>query len=282
MRWRQGRRSRNVEDRRGSRVSRGLPIGGGGLLLILLVAWAMGADPGQLLMLMAEGGGAAAPAADAPRSAAEEEAADFVSAVLASTEDVWAARFQEAGSRYRPATLVLYTDTVRSACGFGSAATGPFYCPGDEKIYLDLSFLAELRRLGAPGDFAFAYVIAHEVGHHVQKITGIEPEVRAAQRAAAAEGANALSVSMELQADCFSGLWAHHADRAGAILEEGDIEEGLAAAAAVGDDRLQRSAGREVQPETFTHGSSEQRMRWLRVGLSRGEFAACDTFGDRR
>jgi predicted metalloprotease len=249
---------------------------------MVLVAWLMGADPTQLLnMLVNEGGGpagAAGPSESTPRSAAEEEAAHFVSVVLASTEDAWTRLFRASGSEYRPATLVLYTDSVRSACGFGSAASGPFYCPGDEKIYLDLGFLSELRRLGAPGDFAFAYVIAHEVGHHVQKITGIEPRVRQRQQSASRNEANELSVLMELQADCFSGLWAHHADRAEAILEEGDVQEGLAAAAAIGDDRLQRSAGGEVHPETFTHGTSQQRSSWFRTGLTRGNVDACDTF----
>lgn len=281
MRWRHGRRSGNLEDRRGIRS--GGAIGGGAILVVVLIAWLMGADPAQLLSLLTSGdgtpGGASGPADTAPRSAAEEEVADFVSVVLASTEDAWAELFRASGSQYRPATLVLYTDSVRSACGFGSAASGPFYCPGDEKVYLDLGFLAELRQLGAPGDFAFAYVIAHEVGHHVQNITGIEPQVRQQQQSASREQANALSVLMELQADCFSGLWAHHADRTDVVLEEGDVQEGLAAAAAVGDDRLQRSAGREVHPETFTHGTSAQRSSWFRTGLTRGDIGACDTFG---
>lgn len=284
MRWRQGRRSRNVEDRRGRRVARALPIGGAGILVLLVVAWLGGADPIQLLGILAEQGAATSAdrAAPAERSAAEAEVADFVSSVLASTEDTWAAVFRASGESYRPATLVLYTDAVESACGFSTAATGPFYCPGDEKIYLDLSFLSELRQMGAPGDFAFAYVIAHEVGHHIQKITGIEPRVRSAQRSASRSEANALSVRMELQADCLAGLWAHHADRRTDIVEEGDIGEGLAAAAAVGDDRLQRSAGQRTQPESFTHGTSEQRMRWFRIGLEQGDFGTCDTFADSR
>jgi predicted metalloprotease len=265
------------------RVRRGPVLGGGMGLLLILIVLLLGGDPTQILMLMAEGG-ATSPAGgtpSSPPSAAENEAADFVGVVLGSTEDAWGQIFTAAGQSYPPPTLVLYRDAVQSACGFNSAATGPFYCPGDRQIYIDLGFIDELRRLGAPGDFAFAYVVAHEVGHHIQRVTGIEPEVREAQRAAGQAESNRLSVLMELQADCYAGIWANHADRAG-LLETGDIDEGLAAAAAVGDDRLQRQAGRAVQPESFTHGTSAQRMEWFSRGLREASVAACDTFGQRR
>lgn len=282
MRWKQGRRSRNIDDRRGARIRRGPVLGGGMGLLLILVVLLLGGDPSQILMLMADGGGVPSPGggASAPPSAADDEAADFVRVVLGSTEDSWGEIFAAAGQNYPPPTLVLYRDAVQSACGFNSAATGPFYCPGDRQIYIDLSFIDELRRLGAPGDFAFAYVVAHEVGHHIQRITGIEPQVREAQRATSEAEANRLSVLMELQADCYAGIWARHADRAG-LLETGDIDEGLAAAAAVGDDRLQRQAGRAVQPESFTHGTSAQRMEWFSRGLRDASVAGCDTFGQR-
>ena len=214
-----------------------------------------------------------------PGNRPDDEAADFASVILASTEDVWSTIFQNAGYQYREPTLVLYDDAVQSACGFNSAATGPFYCPGDQQLYLDLSFLRELQRLGAPGDFAFAYVIAHEVGHHIQTITGLEQQVRQQMARSGEAQRNQLSVRMELQADCYAGVWAHYADRQAGMLEAGDLEEGLRAAAAIGDDRLQRQAGRRVQPETFTHGSSEQRVRWFRTGYQTGDEDACDTFG---
>ncbi len=249
-------------------------------LLLIVVVLLMGGDPTQILMLLADGGAQPADAgrAAAPPTAADNEAADFVSVVLGTTEDAWGQVFSSAGQTYPPPTLVLYRDAVQSACGFNSAATGPFYCPGDQQIYIDLGFIDELRRLGAPGDFAFAYVIAHEVGHHIQRITGIEPQVRDAQRSVGELESNRLSVLMELQADCYAGLWANHAERAG-LLETGDIDEGLAAAAAVGDDRLQRQAGRAVQPESFTHGTSAQRMEWFTRGLRDASVARCDTFG---
>jgi predicted metalloprotease len=252
-------------------------LGGGGLL-ILIVLWFLGADPMQLLMLA--GGGAGAPPTGGSASGPPPEddtSAQFVSAVLADTEDTWKALFGAGGSTYPEPQLVLYTDSVRSACGFNSAATGPFYCPGDRKIYLDLGFLRELERLGAPGDFAFAYVVAHEVGHHVQNVTGTEQQVRQRQARSSQQDANALSVLMELQADCYAGLWAHHAERTRDVLEAGDLEEGLRAAAAIGDDRLQKNAGQRVQPESFTHGSSEQRVRWFRAGFESGSVSACDT-----
>jgi hypothetical protein len=214
----------------------------------------------------------------APRPAGTDEAADFVSVILADTEDTWGAVFASAGRSYQPPKLMLYTDMVESACGLNSAATGPFYCPGDQKVYLDLSFLGELQRLGVSGDFAVAYVIAHEIGHHVQNLIGTAQQVRQLQGRVSQADANALSVLMELQADCLAGVWAHHAQAQRNLLEEGDIEEGLNAAAAIGDDRLLRMAGRRVSPDAFTHGSSQQRVQWFRTGLQTGKFDACNTF----
>jgi predicted metalloprotease len=261
------------------RVARGATIGGGTALLLVVISLLLGQDPTAVLEIV----GGTSPAARAPAPAApppgEDVATDFVAAVLGDTEDTWGPIFSSSGRQYRPPTLVLYTDAVQSACGFNSAATGPFYCPADGKVYLDLGFLRELQRLGAPGDFAFAYVIAHEVGHHIQAILGIERQVRDMQMRAGQRDANALSVRMELQADCFAGVWAHHAEARRDLLEAGDLEEGLRAAAAVGDDRLQSMAGQRIQPESFTHGSSEQRMRWFRIGFDSGDMQRCDTFG---
>lgn len=275
MRWRSLRRSSNVDDRR-RRVGlpRGAGIGGGAAVIILLIVLLLGGDPSTLLNLSEGAGGAGTTTA----SPADDEESAFASAVLASTEDVWSAVFAEAGARYRPPVLVLYTDAVQSACGFGSATSGPFYCPGDAKVYLDLGFFRELARLGAPGDFAAAYVIGHEVGHHVQLLMGTSDRVRSLQDRGSAAEANALSVRLELQADCYAGVWAHHAGREQAILEPGDVEEGLAAAAAIGDDRLQRQAGGRIQPEAFTHGTSLQRAQWLRAGIEHGSLDACNTF----
>lgn len=281
MRWQGGRRSSNVEDRRGRRaVPGGVRLGGGGLLLLALVMWLLGADPAQLLMLVGEGAlqPSTGPGPGTP-TVADDPAAEFVEVILADTEDTWGALFAAAGARYPQPRLVLYTDAVQSACGFGTAATGPFYCPGDSQVYLDLGFLRELEQLGAPGDFAFAYVIAHEVGHHVQNVLGAERQVRRLQQGASERERNALSVLMELQADCYAGIWGNHAGGSSGMLEDGDVEEGLRAAAAIGDDRLQRMAGRGVQPESFTHGSSEERVQWLRRGLLDGSPDACDTFG---
>ena len=313
MRWSRGRRSANVEDRRGfgTRVATrmpaglrfprggvrfpgGIPRGGGGigraglgggigLVVLVLAMLFFGLDPGILFQDAPMGGGSPGTyevvPQDAPRSAAEEELAEFVSVVLADTEDTWDDLFGRMGGTYADPTLVLFTGAVESACGLGQAASGPFYCPGDDKVYLDLSFFDELRsRFGAPGDFARAYVVAHEVGHHVQNLLGISGEVQAARRNAASEGeANALSVRLELQADCLAGVWAHYAETRG-LLEAGDVEEGLAAASAVGDDRLQRRAQGQVVPESFTHGTSEQRARWFVLGLDAGDVEACDTF----
>jgi predicted metalloprotease len=287
MRWRDGRRSQNVEDRRGGRSGLGgggLRLGGGGILLLLVGAWLLGVNPLQVLSLLVGGGSetmslpdpsAAAPAA----GAVKDEGADFVSVVLADTEDTWSLLFEQAGSRYQPARLVLFSQLVRSACGTAQSAMGPFYCPLDQAVYIDLDFYRELRdRFGAPGDFAQAYVIAHEVGHHVQTLLGTSEQVRAAQQRAGEAQANQLSVRLELQADCYAGVWAHHAHRARQVLEAGDVEEGLGAAAAIGDDRLQQQTQGQVVPESFTHGSSRQRVEWFSRGLETGSLERCDTF----
>ncbi len=281
MRWRDKRRSTNVEDRRGRRpaMGGGLKIGGGMGLVVVLAVLLMGGDPSQILRLLS--GGAQGPASPAPAGPPPgDEAGEFMAVVLGSTEDVWSAIFQDAGARYAPPTLVLFDQAVQSACGFNTAATGPFYCPGDRRVYLDTSFFRELAGMGGAGDFAAAYVVGHEVGHHVQTLAGTSNRVRQLQSGARSQAeSNRLQVLMELQADCYAGVWAHHANRTQRMLEPGDVEEGLAAAAAIGDDRLLRRAGREVSPESFTHGSSEQRQAWLTRGLQSGDVDACDTFG---
>ena len=280
MRWERGRRSDNIEDRRGMRVSgRGLAGGGIGAIVLALVAMYFGVDPSVVL----NQAGNLAPTQteqQAPTFSPEEEKLkEFMSVVLADTEDVWGTLFRDSGQQYVPPKLVLFSGAVQSACGFAEAAMGPFYCPGDQKLYLDMSFFNELaQRHDAPGDFAQAYVVAHEVGHHVQTLLGVSKQVQAArQRASETEG-NALQVRMELQADCFAGVWTHHANKARQILEPGDTEEALAAAAGVGDDRLQKQARGVVVPESFTHGSSAQRMRWFSRGMQTGDPGRCDTF----
>jgi predicted metalloprotease len=277
MRWEAGRRSDNVEDRRGRRVTRGVAGGGIGALILVVVALLFGVDPRLLLQGVPAGGGETVePYQPTPE---EERLADFVRVVLGDTEDTWTALFQGAGGTYELPVLVLFSGAVRSACGYADAAVGPFYCPGDRKLYIDLSFYQEMQtRFGAPGDFAQAYVIAHEVGHHVQTLIGVADEVNAARGRVSQEDANALSVRQELQADCFAGVWAHHAQRVRNVLEQGDLEEALTAAAAIGDDRLQRQSQGYVVPETFTHGTSEQRVRWFREGFRTGDTARCDTF----
>ena len=287
VKWRGRQGSRNIEDRRG------VAAGAGGAGLAMLVARlilsrfgiggvvvlvggffllsALGLNPMALLQ------GPAAPSAS--RGPADDEASQFVSVMLAETETVWGEIFAASGATYPAPTLVLFSGEVNSACGYASAAAGPFYCPGDRKVYLDTSFFAELsQRFGAPGDFAAAYVIAHEVGHHVQTVTGVSADVRSRQARAGEAERNALQVRMELQADCYAGVWARSADRLSGILDAGDIEEGLAAAAAIGDDTLQRNAGRRVTPESFTHGSSAQRARWFSRGYETGDPSQCDTF----
>jgi predicted metalloprotease len=290
MRWGSGRRSDNIEDRRGRSAGGGLKIGGGIGLLVLLGSVFLGKDLSGIAALLETltgqtsvqtGDGPLGPAS-ANRGASENELADFVSVILADTEDTWAALFQQEGKRYVPPKLVLFTDSVQSACGLNSAAVGPFYCPPDQKVYIDLSFYQELKnKLGAPGDFAQAYVIAHEIGHHVQTLLGVSERTRAAKSAAGQNERNQLSVKQELQADCLAGVWGHHADKQRQMLEQGDLEEAIIAAAAIGDDQLQKQAGGAVSPESWTHGSSAQRVKWFRVGMRDGKVAACDTFAGR-
>jgi len=285
MRWERGRRSDNIEDRRGMRVGgRGLAGGGISAIVLALVALYFGVDPSIVLNQAGGLGEPAQQSAPAPTSPEEARLKDFMSVVLADTEDVWATLFQQNGRSYEQPKLVLFSGAVQSACGHASAAMGPFYCPGDHKLYLDMTFFNDLaNRHDAPGDFAQAYVVAHEVGHHVQTLLGISDRVRAAQsRAAGSAEGNAMQVRMELQADCFAGVWAYHANRERQVLEPGDVEEALAAAAGVGDDRLQQQARGYVVPESFTHGSSEQRIRWINRGMQSGDPAHCDTFNTAR
>ena len=280
MDWESGRRSSNIEDRRG--ISPGVAVGGGlGTVILVLAALFFGIDPGVILQ-RDDSGYSASPTVEqrpAPSSPVQDQLKDFVSVVLADTEDTWRELFRRMNREYRDPILVLYSGSVRSACGLGSAATGPFYCPSDQKLYLDLSFFRELQnRFRAPGDFAQAYVIAHEVGHHVQTLLGITQKAQSLRSGTGPREANALSVRQELQADCFAGVWAHHADRSRKILESGDVEEALNAAAAIGDDRIQRETRGTVVPDAFTHGTSAQRVRWFKTGLSSGQVRQCDTF----
>jgi hypothetical protein len=278
MRWEHGRRSDNIEDRRGMRVGKAGGVGIGAIVLALVVMY-FGGDPSVVLNQAGNLAPTQSEQSTATFSPGEEKLKDFMSVVLADTEDVWSELLRQSGQAYPQPTLVLFSGEVQSACGFAEAAMGPFYCPGDQKLYLDMSFFNDLaQRLGAPGDFAQAYVVAHEVGHHVQTLLGISEQVHAARSRASATEGNALQVRMELQADCFSGVWAYHANRQRQILEPGDAEEALAAAAGVGDDRLQKQARGYVVPDSFTHGSSEQRMRWFKRGLQTGDPEQCDTF----
>lgn len=308
MRWRGRRQSSNIEDRRGRRsagggfgglggmgrgmggrtvrLPRGRAVGGGGLgigtiVILLIVAWALGINPLSFL----GGGGTSTQfgpqvGTDAGQSGApSDEGGQFVATVLADTEDTWNAIFSSAGESYREPTLVLFSGSTSSACGFASAATGPFYCPADQKVYIDLAFYDELRsRFEAPGDFAEAYVIAHEIGHHVQNLLGILPKVNAERQRVGERESNQLSIMVELQADCFAGIWAYASERLG-VVEDGDIDEALNAAAAVGDDAIQRRTQGYVVPESFNHGTSEQRARWFRRGYQTGSIDSCDTFG---
>lgn len=287
MRWRDERRSDNIEDRRQA-LPTGVAVGGGvGTLILVLVAMFLGADPRQVLNLLQANQRAAAPpgagagqgAPARPLNPAEEERKDFVAAILGDTEDVWSEIFRKMGKHYQEPKLVLFTGRVESACGSANSAVGPFYCPGDEKVYLDLGFFNELqKRFHAPGDFAQAYVVAHEIGHHVQYLLGISDRVRARQQAASREDANQLSVRLELQADFLAGVWANHAQQSRRLLESGDIDAGLRAASAIGDDRLQMQAQGYVVPDSFTHGTSAQRVRWFRRGLETGDVNQGDTF----
>lgn len=278
MRWRGERESENVDDRRGV-SGRRVAIGGGlGTLVVIVIALLLGADPRQILGPLTDTTPPSASQSSRPANPEEEELRKFVSVVLAKTEDVWQDVFRQNGKAYREPTLVLFTDEVQSACGFTGAAVGPFYCPGDEKIYIDLSFYNELRRrFNAPGDFAQAYVIAHEVGHHVQKLLGISQRISEMQRRAGEKEAKQLSVRLELQADFFAGIFARYVNDKG-VLDPGDIEEALQAASAIGDDTIQRQTGGRVVPDSFTHGSSEQRLRWFRKGYETGDIRQGDTF----
>jgi predicted metalloprotease len=296
MRWKGGRRSTNVEDRRGQSASyigaaaaapaiiRFLPALirsklGRTILIVGVLVFVGGRLLGVDVFSLFLGGGGAGSGSSAEFSAQEQELAEFTSVILADTEDTWNAIFREQGADYREPTLVLYTGRVNSACGMATAAVGPFYCPGDQKLYVDLSFFHDLKvRHGVPGDFAQAYVIAHEVGHHVQTLLGISQQVQMAGRGRSKADVNALSVRQELQADCLAGLWGRSATTP---LDPGDLEEALNAASAIGDDRLQREAGQRVVPDSFTHGSSRQRVRWFRVGFEGGSLADCDTFAAR-
>ena len=298
MKWDGQRESSQIEDRRGSggggrggggiRVGGGRGVGLGTIAVALLAGWIFGINPGTIIGVLGGLEGAApgatqqAPAPGATRSAPQDENARFVSTVLASTEDAWQETFQASGRDYRKPVLVLYRGSTRSACGTGQAAMGPFYCPGDEKVYLDLGFFETMRRqLGAPGDFAQAYVVAHEVGHHVQHLLGITDRVDALRGRQSEAQANAMSVRLELQADCFAGVWAGRSQQAKNWLEQGDLEEAMNAAAQIGDDTLQQNAGGAVRPESFTHGSSAQRMRWFQRGFQSGQVSQCDTFQAR-
>jgi len=281
MRWKTGRRSSNIEDRRGRRAGPVAFKGGiGTIVLVLAASYFLGINPLDILMMQTgTGTGADVSQSDWKPTPEEQQMADFVSVVLADTEDTWTEIFRQSGKTYQEPNLVLYTGAVQSACGTGSAAMGPFYCPGDRKVYIDLSFFDELRRRhGAPGDFAQAYVIAHEVGHHVQNLLGISERVQSEQRGLGKAEANALSVKVELQADCFAGVWGNHADRSRQVLEDGDIEEALNAASAIGDDRLQKEGSGYVVPENFTHGTSRQRVEWFKRGIEHGDIASCNTF----
>lgn len=291
MDWRGRRKSSNIEDRRGQPMRAG--AGGGLLLLMRIVPWLIRSRGGRVILavgvvaffgarmmgidLLQLGG--QVPQQTASLSAEEQQLAEFVSVVLADTEQTWQTIFSESGNRYEEPTLVLFSQRVASACGTASAAVGPFYCPADRKVYLDLSFFRDLdRQLGAPGDFAQAYVVAHEVGHHIQTLLGISQKVRATGQGKSAAVANALSVRQELQADCLAGVWGHAAHNYSQLLEPGDLEEALQAAAVIGDDRLQRRSSGEVVPDSFTHGTSAQRVEWFRRGFDSGDMGQCDTF----
>jgi uncharacterized protein len=276
MRLEGRRESGNIEDRRGMGMGVGLPVGGvGGLVLLLLISWLTGTNPLDLISTSSVPQDQTVGTTGVP---ANDPQAKFISAVLADTEDTWREVFRQRGQAYVPPVLVLFNGATQSACGVGRSEVGPFYCPADRKVYLDLSFFRELdERFGASGDFAQAYVVAHEVGHHVQNMLGIAESVTAARERSDDRQSNALSVRLELQADCFAGAWGHYAAARG-LLEPGDADEGLNAAAAIGDDRLQGMARGQVVPETFTHGSSADRVRWLRRGLDSGTIESCDTF----
>ncbi|NLI80806.1 MAG: zinc metallopeptidase [Deltaproteobacteria bacterium] len=281
MRWEDEERSENVEDRRGMPASRGLIGGGIGTLFIVLLALYFGVDPGTLLQTVPDPGPSQTNWQQPQQLDPNDEMAQFVSVVLADTEKTWHRIFDYYGKTYEEPKLVLFSGAVQSACGFAEAAMGPFYCPGDQKVYIDLSFYEDLKnRFHAPGDFAQAYVIAHEVGHHVQNLLGIMEKAQSAMQRARREEANRISVKLELQADCFAGVWGHYADRVRHLLEVGDLEEALGAASAIGDDRVMRQKTGTVVPDAFTHGSSAQRVKWFRRGFESGDINRCNTFED--
>jgi len=290
MRWGDMRGSGNVEDREStspSGLGGGFKLGGIGLIAVLAISWFLGLNPLDVLVSLQGGDVPSAPTQSAPPPSgsvpgARDETKDFVARVLGDTEDTWSAIFRKGGREYRPPKLVLFRGSVDSACGMASSAMGPFYCPSDDKVYLDRSFFEDLsRRFGAPGDFARAYVIAHEVGHHVQNQLGITQKVAQQRRGASETRGNALSVRVELQADCLAGVWGHYAGQRN-LLDPGDVEAGLGAAAAIGDDRLQQQTRGRVSPESFTHGSSAQRVHWFRAGLDSGDVNQCNTFETAR
>ncbi len=296
MRWKGGRRSSNIEDQRsdsggfgrsggGFRIGGGKKKGGIGIIVIAVIVLIMGGDPSTILNMLLGGGGASIPTQtqQIPNSrstpAPNDEMADFVSVVLADTEDTWIPLFQQMGKQYQQPRLVLFRNSVRSACGLAQSAMGPFYCPADQKVYIDLSFYDELKHaFGAPGDFAQAYVIAHEVGHHVQQQFGILQKVHQMQQGMPKVQANALSVKLELQADCLAGIWAHHANRVRQVVEPGDIDEAMNAASKIGDDAIQKRSQGYVVPDSFTHGTSAQRVKWFREGFGSGQVESCNTF----
>jgi len=280
LRWTGGRRSDNVEDQRRSGVGKGTIGGIIGVLIILAIGLLMGADPVSLLSTIAgESGSLDGISQPGALSAADNESADFVSVVLADTEDTWQEIFAQQGRVYEQPKLVLFSGGVDSACGFAESAMGPFYCPTDQKVYIDLDFYRELKdQLGAPGDFAQAYVIAHEVGHHVQNLLGTSDQVQRLQSQSDESTANRYSVLLELQADCYAGVWANHADTSRHIIEAGDIEEAMNAASKIGDDTLQKQSQGYVVPDSFTHGTSAQRVKWFKTGIDSGEIGSCDTF----
>jgi len=280
MKWNSRRRSSNVEDNRSRRIGRKAGGGGIGVIILALAAMYFGVDP-QIVLNMSDmlSSSENSQSQVYTPTASENRLADFVSVVLADTEDVWHALFKAQGKQYQEPHLVLFTGSVKSACGMAGAAMGPFYCPADNKVYIDLSFYEDLKsRHNAPGDFAQAYVIAHEVGHHVQNLLGISTKVHQARQRLSKEKGNKLSVQLELQADCLAGVWAYHAQQSKAILEPGDLNEALTAASAIGDDRLQKQARGYVTPDSFTHGSSQQRVHWFKQGFEQGKMSLCNTF----
>ncbi len=290
MKWEGNRQSDNVEDAREGGGRSGFRLGGGGgvglgtVAVALVAGWVFGINPLTILgLLSGEGGPVATQSSPATAPPANDKLAQFVSVVLADTEDVWREQFKQLGATYREPKLRLFRGSEPTACGQGQSAMGPFYCPGDQKVYIDLSFYETMRtRMGAPGDFAQAYVIAHEVGHHVQNLMGVSGKVDAMRGRVSEAEQNELSVRLELQADCFAGVWAHHANNARQILEQGDVEEALNAASQIGDDTLQRKSRGTIQPETFTHGTSAQRVSWFERGLKAGSVVQCNTFESRK